>query len=156
MSPAASSPPIIQFSHPAAIFNQFVVSLVDHSVLKLCQDGDAGALSRYLSLHHDKVSARNLNATDQTGKSGLLHAAMTGNVAIARLLIKLPGLEVNLADNEGNTALHLASQAGHADVVSLLTLCPNLSIDIRNNAGLTVTNSIPRLFSKRCDVRHVN
>lgn len=137
MSPAASSPPIIQFSHPAAIFNQFVVSLVDHSVLKLCQDGDAGALSRYLSLHHDKVSARNLNATDQTGKSGLLHAAMTGNVAIARLLIKLPGLEVNLADNEGNTALHLASQAGHADVVSLLTLCPNLSIDIRNNAGLT-------------------
>lgn len=37
---------------------------------------------------------------------------MTGNVAIARLLIKLPGLEVNLADNEGNTALHLASQAG--------------------------------------------
>ncbi|KZS05647.1 MAGUK p55 subfamily member, partial [Daphnia magna] len=137
MSSAASSPPIIQFSHPAAIFNQFVVSLVDHSVLKLCQDGDAGALSRYLSLHHDKVSARNLNATDQTGKSGLLHAAMTGNVAIARLLIKLPGLEVNLADNEGNTALHLASQAGHADVVSLLTLCPNLSIDIRNNAGLT-------------------
>ncbi|KAI9561357.1 hypothetical protein GHT06_012314 [Daphnia sinensis] len=136
MSPAAS-PPIIQFSHPAAIFNQFVVSLVDHSVLKLCQDGDAGALSRYLTLHHDKISARNLNATDHTGKSGLLHAAMTGNVAIARLLIKLPGLEVNLADNEGNTALHLASQAGHADVVSLLTLCPNLSIDLRNNAGLT-------------------
>jgi len=37
---------------------------------------------------------------------------MTGNVPIARLLVKLPGLDVNLADNEGNTALHLAAQAG--------------------------------------------
>ena len=45
-------------------------------------------------------------------QSSLLHAAMTGNVPIARLLVKLPGLDVNLADNEGNTALHLASQAG--------------------------------------------
>jgi hypothetical protein len=31
------------------------VSLVDHSLLKLCQDGDVGTLSRYLALHHDKV-----------------------------------------------------------------------------------------------------
>jgi ankyrin repeat protein len=45
-------------------------------------------------------------------QSSLLHAAMTGNVPIARLLVKLPGLDVNLADNEGNTALHLAAQAG--------------------------------------------
>jgi ankyrin repeat protein len=91
---------------------------------------------------------------------------MTGNVPIARLLVKLPGLDVNLADNEGNTALHLAAQAGitkynqalsicnwldirsticragHADIVSLLTLCPNLTIDIRNNAGLTVLKLI--------------
>jgi hypothetical protein len=68
MSPAA--PPVIQhqFSHPAAIFNQFVVSLVDHSLLKLCQDGDVGTLSRYLALHHDKVPARSLNAVDATGK----------------------------------------------------------------------------------------
>ncbi|XP_046633551.1 uncharacterized protein LOC124312974 isoform X1 [Daphnia pulicaria] len=138
MSPAAG--PVIhhhQFSHPATIFNQFVVSLVDHSLLKLCQDGDVGTLSRYLALHHEKVPARSLNAIDATGKSSLLHAAMTGNVPIARLLVKLPGLDVNLADNEGNTALHLAAQAGHADIVSLLTLCPNLTIDIRNNAGLT-------------------
>jgi hypothetical protein len=43
MSPATG--PVIhhhQFSHPAAIFNQFVVSLVDHSLLKLYQDGDVG------------------------------------------------------------------------------------------------------------------
>jgi hypothetical protein len=69
MSPAAG--PVIhhhQFSHPAAIFNQFVVSLVDHSLLKLCQDGDVVALSRYLALHHDKVPARSLNAVDATGK----------------------------------------------------------------------------------------
>jgi hypothetical protein len=71
MSPAAGPAPIIhhhQFSHPAAIFNQFVVSLVDHSLLKLCQDGDVGTLSRYLVLHHDKVPARSLNAVDATGK----------------------------------------------------------------------------------------
>lgn len=40
---------------------------------------------------------------------------MTGNVAVTRLLIKLPALDINLGDNEGNTALHLAAQAG----------CPN-------------------------------
>jgi hypothetical protein len=70
MSPAAGPAPVInhQFSHPAAIFNQFVVSLVDHSLLKLCQDGDVGTLSRYLVLHHDKVPARSLDAVDATGK----------------------------------------------------------------------------------------
>jgi hypothetical protein len=50
MSPAAGPAPVIhhhQFSHPAAIFNQFVVSLVDHSLLKLCQDGDVGTMSRH-------------------------------------------------------------------------------------------------------------
>jgi len=71
-------------------------------------------------------------------KSGLIHAAMTGNLAITRLLVKLPGIDVNLADNEGNTALHVASQGGHADIVSLLTLCPNLYIDSRNESGITV------------------
>ena len=37
---------------------------------------------------------------------------MTGNLAVARQLIRLSGLDINLADNEGNTALHLAAQAG--------------------------------------------
>lgn len=45
-------------------------------------------------------------------QSGLIHSAMTGNVVVARQLVKLSGLEINLADNEGNTALHLAAQAG--------------------------------------------
>ena len=45
-------------------------------------------------------------------QSALIHAAMTGNLAISRLLVKIPGIDVNLADNEGNTALHLAAQAG--------------------------------------------
>jgi hypothetical protein len=73
MSPAAGPAPIIhhhQFSHPAAVFNQFVVSLVDHSLLKLCQDGDVGTVTtrRYLALHHEKVPAKSLNAVDATGK----------------------------------------------------------------------------------------
>ena len=45
-------------------------------------------------------------------KSGVHYAAMTGNVAIARLLVKLPNLDINHGDKEGNTALHLAAQAG--------------------------------------------
>jgi hypothetical protein len=67
-NPPIETPPVMQFSHPAAIFNQFVVSLVDHSILKMCQDGDVATLSRYLALHHDKVSTRSLNAVDATGK----------------------------------------------------------------------------------------
>lgn len=67
-----------------------------------------------------------------------MHAAMTGNLAVVRLLVKVPSVDINLADKEGNTALHFASQAGHADVVGVLTLCPNIQIDSRNDAGLTV------------------
>jgi hypothetical protein len=53
---------------------------------------------------------------------------MTGNVPIARLLVKLPGLDVNLADNEGNTALHLAAQAGITKSNQALSICNWLDI----------------------------
>ena len=75
---------------------------------------------------------------------------MTGNVAVARQLVKLSGLEINWADNEGNTALHLAAQAGHADIVSLLTLCPAVAIDGRNDAGLTALMKAPLQGRVRC------
>lgn len=63
-----TSPPTSPSS--SIIVNPFAVSstAVDQSLLKLCQEGDAGALSRYLSYHHDKVPARTLNATDLSGK----------------------------------------------------------------------------------------
>ena len=40
-------------------------------LLELCRDGDAGTLSRYLSLmmqHNDKVISRIVNNTDSSGK----------------------------------------------------------------------------------------
>jgi hypothetical protein len=40
-------------------------------LLDLCRDGDAGTLSRYLSLmmqHNDKVISRTINNTDSSGK----------------------------------------------------------------------------------------
>lgn len=41
---------------------------MDGNLLKLCQDGDAGSLSRYLSHHHDQVPCRSLNLADPSGK----------------------------------------------------------------------------------------
>jgi hypothetical protein len=54
------------------------VSLVDHSLLKLCQDGDVGTLSRYFALHHDKVPARSLNTVNATGKVKTFFAINVG------------------------------------------------------------------------------
>lgn len=110
MSPA-SSPPV--FSHPAAIFNQFVVSLVDHSVLKLCQDGDAGALSRYLSLHQDKISARNLNATDQTGKVNQMYGCIVSYLILNLLLLVYQLVKFIVRGND--------RQCGHYPSVNQIT-----------------------------------
>lgn len=55
-------------------------------------------------------------------QSGFIHAAMTGNVAIVRMLVKLPVVDVNLADNEGNAALHLAAQAGTVFTTNLTSI----------------------------------
>jgi hypothetical protein len=155
MSLAAGPAPVIhhhQFSHPAAIFNQFVVSLVDHSLLKLCQDGDVGTLSRYLALHHDKVPARSLNAVDATGKVNKKFIKNNQRIRLcwlifilfyqisrvcctrpSREMYRLPVCssiypDVNLADNEGNTALHLAAQAGITKSNQALSICNWLDI----------------------------
>jgi ankyrin repeat protein len=49
----------------------------------------------------------------------LMHAAGSGNVEIARLLLA-KGADVNAKTKEGRTALSTAIQEGHAEVVALL------------------------------------
>lgn len=62
------------------------------------------------------------NADDEdweAGRSALMDAAFSGNVAIARELLK-NGANPNLVNSKGGTALHSAVIAGNADMVNLL------------------------------------
>lgn len=55
----------------------------------------------------------------EPGRSALMDAAVSGNVAIARELIK-SGANPNLLNSKGRTALHSAVISGNADMVALL------------------------------------
>ena len=57
-------------SPPSPAGNPFVLHplLADHSLLNICQEGNAGELSRYLALLQDRVPTRTVNATDASGK----------------------------------------------------------------------------------------
>lgn len=68
LSPAGGRP--ASPGSPPSPSNPFVLHplLADHSLLKICQAGDAGELSRYVSLLQDRVPARTVNATDASGK----------------------------------------------------------------------------------------
>lgn len=55
----------------------------------------------------------------EPGRSALMDAAFSGNVAIARELLK-SGANPNLLNSKGRTALHSAVISGNADMVALL------------------------------------
>lgn len=55
----------------------------------------------------------------EPGRSALMDAAVSGNVAIARELLK-SGANPNLLNSKGRTALHSAVISGNADMVALL------------------------------------
>jgi ankyrin repeat protein len=55
----------------------------------------------------------------EPGRSALMDAAVSGNVAIARELLK-SGAKPNLLNSKGRTALHSAVISGNADMVALL------------------------------------
>jgi len=55
----------------------------------------------------------------EPGRSALMDAAVSGNIAIARELLK-SGANPNLLNSKGRTALHSAVISGNADMVALL------------------------------------
>ena len=88
----------------------------------------------------DEVQTRlsagdNPNTVDKNGRTALIHAAMLGNTAMAKLLID-HGASVKFRDRLGNTPLHWAADRGNAELVSLL-LAADAPVNEENKQGIT-------------------
>ena len=72
---------------------------------------------------------------DEQGRTGLLIAAINGNMQIAAILIKA-GAHLDTKDRLGNTPLHYAVERDHPDMVELL-LDVGAAVDPQNRNGMT-------------------
>ena len=73
-------------------------------------------------------------ATYNTIEYQTIHqAALDGNIAQLKELLKLNPEQVNVGDYDKNTPLHLAAMHGHADAVEFL---------LENGANVNATNSV--------------
>lgn len=75
----------------------------------------------------------NPDVTDGSGRTLLHHAAETGNLDIARLLLEL-GADPNLRDKTGCIALHWALLEGH-DAVADLLVDAGSDLDVADSGG---------------------
>ncbi len=71
------------------------------------------------------------------GMTALMWAAARGHLALAKLLLKHPNIDVAATDNFGDTALHYAARNGHTELVQLLLDRSDLMGSIKNSNGKT-------------------
>lgn len=72
---------------------------------------------------------------DDKGRTGLLIAAMNGNLQIAAILIK-GGAKVDARDRLGDTPLYYAVERNHVEMAQLL-LDVGATVDMQNREGMT-------------------
>lgn len=87
-------------------------------------------------LSHYKESKQDINKKDETGKTVLHYAVMTGNIELAFLLIADYGADFRATDNSGNSLFHIAAGAGRRDLFLFLQNL-KLDCDAKNNSGQT-------------------
>jgi uncharacterized protein len=80
-------------------------------------------------------SGASANEIDDSGRTGLHHAAINGNLQIAAILIKAQ-VHLDLKDKLGNTALHYAADHDHVEMAQLL-LDVGTAVDPENKLGMT-------------------
>lgn len=109
---------------------------VDSAFLVACRNADDNRIRQLMTCR--ALTSDMVNCRDKTGKTGVSHICVNGNLPLLELITPIPSLDVNIGDNEGNTPLHFASQAGHVDIVHhLISHFKNLQIDQRNQLGFT-------------------
>ncbi len=69
------------------------------------------------------------------GRTALIHAAICGRAALAKLLIEL-GADINAADYSGKSALHCAAVSGSTEIARLL-LDGGASVNAQDKRGFT-------------------
>lgn len=91
--------------------------------------GDAGTVQRLLA---DGVNPQQLDEKDRTG---LIVAAMTGQMQIFAILVKA-GARLDVPDPLGNTPLHYAAERDQIEMVKLM-LALHAPVDAENRNGQT-------------------
>ena len=76
------------------------------------ENNDQDAIQAHLKQH-------GIDAPDNFGRTALLNAAFSGNLAVVTWLIA-NGANLSHQDKNGYTALHFAAQEGHTETVALL------------------------------------
>ncbi|KAG2004358.1 ankyrin repeat domain-containing protein 50 [Coprinopsis cinerea AmutBmut pab1-1] len=87
-----------------------------------------------------QVENTDVNATDQWGKTALIHAVTIGSVPLVEQLLRHPDVDVNVGDNNGNTALiHASGERGSVGsaLVRLLLQVDGIQVNAANRRGQT-------------------
>lgn len=92
-------------------------------------DHFAGA--RYLLARTD------INRRDAEGMTPLLLAILGAHCTVARVLLKVPGIDVNTPAPYGCTALYWAARYGYCNVVSALVEMPGIDVNSADGDGVT-------------------
>ena len=126
-----------------------------NNVAKAAAANDAGAVTRLVAGGGYKA-----DSVDDSGRTGLQIAAISGNLQIAAILIKA-GANVNRKDGLGNTALHVAIERNQTEMADLL-IDIGADVNSENRNGMTPlmiaarqgnTVLVRKLIEKGADVR---
>lgn len=89
------------------------------------------------------------------GQTPLWYACSVGHLAVARALLRMPGIDVNRAGSHGRTPLHVASEGGHVKIVEALLQMPGIALNPTDSRGQTplYVACNPRPFRRLFDAR---
>ena len=68
----------------------------------------------------NKNNIRDINTSDDYGKTLILHAAESNDPKLMNILLKQKNIKVNARDKDGIAPLHTASENGYTECVKLL------------------------------------
>jgi uncharacterized protein len=104
----------------------------EEKLIRAASTGDIQELKQLIRAPHI-----NINATDMTGLTALMNAALYGRKEIVGMLLKDPKINVNAASAQGHdTALMLAAGRGYKEIVEML-LHAGADKTIENKNGRT-------------------
>lgn len=72
-----------------------------------------------------------INAQNRWGATPLIHAAFSGQINMAKLILQIPGVNINIQTNEGNTALMFAIKKNQMDIAKLLLARPDIDVNLQ-------------------------
>lgn len=96
----------------------------------------------------------NMNARNSLGLTPLMYACWRGNVAVASLLLRMPGVDMTIASSEGLCAVHFAASSSpyKSDdaTIDILRLLVAAGADVNARSSPTSDTAIMRAITSGC------